>query len=176
MFRIIFPLLVKGDIETYKAILPAGYDLSPRRFNEWAIIPDGGTRHIGHCTFWPRRLVLAIDVNEKEAGGKLFWEAFSWRYRDLNPFQTFYGVVYPSETGEAGHYELDALFDRKMPDEDVVAAVARYAGFDDAYFVMFQRGHWQRNISVEATVYLPINKDGTLGSVLSSRLFNLAVE
>ena len=126
---------------------------------------------LGYLKVLPGKVI--IEVDETTAEGEHFWREFVKSYPDLNPFDSFWGVVYPAATGKEGVYDLVVGSSESLATDEDLNLATHYAKFKYAYFVKFFRGNWRPGENVEVTLHAQIKPNGRLGSEQYRDDFNL---
>jgi len=172
MFQVIFPMEKGTFIYDIEVALPHGWIAEESLVrNQLNLIVEEGGKLIGSISVLTNKILIQVDESEPE--GKHFWRKFANKYPELNPFVTFWGVVYPAATAKEGLYNLVVGSNESLATDGDLDMITHYAKFKYAYLVKFYRGNWRPGENVEVVSYTQIKSNGRLGPELYREDFNL---
>jgi hypothetical protein len=171
-YQVVFPMKQGTTRPQLDEIMPDGWLLQETddgdRFN---IIYEFDAAKVGHLFVLPEKVVFSVD--EHNSSGKKFWQNFSMKYTELDPFDLLYGVLYVD--GGNGHvYDLDEL-PKHLPMVPPKEILAHYDKIK-TYYVEFALGDWHpidNQIKVKSAQR--ILAGGELGIGFKDHVFRLGV-
>ncbi len=160
MFQVIFNMDHRASIEKIETILPSNWNVDETGLSckVLKLMSDHEGVEVGRIHILtdetPGKILICVD--EETSQGKQFWTDFGALYKELDPFDLRFGVIFLSDEDVA---ELDELSKEQSADPEILQ---HYSMVKNAFLVSFPLGHWHCGESLQVQTIARINEDGTI--------------
>lgn len=160
MFQVIFNMDHRASIEMIETILPSNWNVDETGLSckVLKLMSDHEGVEVGRIHILtdetPGKILICVD--EETSQGKQFWTDFGSLYKELDPYDLRYGVIFLSDDNVA---ELDELSREQSADPEILQ---HYSMVKNAFLVSFHLGHWHCGESIQVQTIAHILEDGSI--------------